>query len=112
MLVKPSTPSMNVFTGLMDTYIRLRKGSALLEHLAQEISPNCEFNSDNIKILDSCSNDLKLRYVESIHLKHSKQDSKAFYKNASSNINGAFRALLIRCRISYCALEFIVLYYM
>ena len=48
-------------------------GSALLEHLAQEISPNCEFNSDNIKILDSCSNDLKLRYAESIHLKHSKQ---------------------------------------
>ena len=27
-------------------------GSALLEHLAQEISPNCEFNSKNIKILD------------------------------------------------------------
>ena len=47
--------------------------SAQLEHLAQEISSNCEFNSDNIKILDSCSNDLKLHYAESIHLKHSKQ---------------------------------------
>ena len=43
-------------------------GSALLEHLAQEISPKCEFNSENIRILDSCSNDLKLRYAESIHL--------------------------------------------
>ena len=70
MLVKPSTPSMNAFTGLMDTSTN---GSALLEHLAQEISPNCEFNSDNIKILDSRSNDLKLRYVENIHLKYSKQ---------------------------------------
>ena len=38
-------------------------GSALLEHLAQEISPNCEFNSDNIKILDSCSNDFFIKRV-------------------------------------------------
>ena len=49
------------------------KSTALLEHLAEKISPNCEFNSDNIKILDSCTGDLRLRYAESIHLKHSKQ---------------------------------------
>ena len=58
-------------------------GSALLEHLAQEISPSCEFNSDNIKILDSSSNDLKLRYADSIQLKHSKH-TRAFY-----TINGS-----------------------
>ena len=43
--------------------------SALLEHLGQNISPKCEFNIDNVRILDMCNNDLKLRYMESIYLK-------------------------------------------
>ena len=49
------------------------KSSALLEHLSQDIDPKCEFNPENIKILDTCSGDLQLRYAESIHLKYSKQ---------------------------------------
>ena len=49
------------------------KSSALLEHLSQDIDPKCEFNPENIKVLDTCSGDLQLRYAESIHLKHSKQ---------------------------------------
>ena len=43
--------------------------SALLEHLGHNINPSCEFNIDNVKILDICNNDLKLRYMESIYLK-------------------------------------------
>ena len=43
--------------------------SALLEHLGHNINPLCEFNIDNVKILDICNNDLKLRYMESIYLK-------------------------------------------
>ena len=49
------------------------KSSALLEHLSQDIDPKCEFNPENIKVLDTYSGDLQLRYAESIHLKHSKQ---------------------------------------
>ena len=49
------------------------KSSALLEHLAANISPHCEFKFDNIKIIDACTGDLKLRFAESIQLKHSKQ---------------------------------------
>ena len=49
------------------------KASALLEHLAHDLNPHCEFNTANIKILDACSNELHLRYAESIHLKFSKQ---------------------------------------
>ena len=49
------------------------KASALLEHLALNLNPKCEFNTSNIKILDSCSNELQLRYAESIYLKFSKQ---------------------------------------
>ena len=49
------------------------KSSALLEHLSQDIDPKCEFNPENIKVLDTCSRELQLRYAESIHLKHSKQ---------------------------------------
>ena len=49
------------------------KSSALLEHLSHDIDPKCEFNPENIKVLDACSGDLQLRYTESIHLKHSKQ---------------------------------------
>ena len=32
-----------------------------------------EFNVNNIKIIDACSGDLRLRFAESIYLKHSKQ---------------------------------------
>ena len=37
------------------------------------ISPHCEFKFDNIKFIDACTGDLKLRIAESIQLKHSKQ---------------------------------------
>ena len=49
------------------------KSSALLEHLGLEIDPNCEFNPEHARILDTCTGDLQLRFAESIHLKHSKQ---------------------------------------
>ena len=49
------------------------KKSALLEHLGQNIRPQCEFVFDNIKIIDQCNNDTKLRYMESIYLKLEKQ---------------------------------------
>ena len=49
------------------------KSTALLDHLAANVTPTCEFNTNNIKILDACTGDLKLRFAESIHLKHSKQ---------------------------------------
>ena len=49
------------------------KSTALLDHLAASVTPACEFNTNNIKILDACTGDLKLRFAESIHLKHSKQ---------------------------------------
>ena len=38
--------------------------SALLEHLGHNINPLCEFNIDNVKILDICNNDLKLSYIK------------------------------------------------
>ena len=49
------------------------KKSALLEHLGLDVHPLCEFNTNKIKIIDACNGDLKLRFAESIHLKHSKQ---------------------------------------
>ena len=49
------------------------KKSALLEHLGLDVHPLCEFNTNKIKIIDACSGELKLRFAESIHLKHSKQ---------------------------------------
>ena len=53
--------------------------SALLEHLGHNVNPSCEFNIDNVKILDICNNDLKLRYMESIYylkLDHQSLNSK------------------------------------
>ena len=49
------------------------KSTALLDHLPANVAPTCEFNINNIKILDACTGDLKLRFDESIHLKHNKQ---------------------------------------
>ena len=51
------------------------KKSALLEveHIGLDVHPLCEFNTNKIKIIDACNGDLKLRFVESVHLKHSKQ---------------------------------------
>ena len=43
------------------------KKSALLEHIGLDVHPLC------IKVIDACNGDLKLRFAESIHLKHSKQ---------------------------------------
>ena len=34
------------------------KSTALLDHLAANITPTCEFNTNNIKILDACTGDL------------------------------------------------------
>ena len=45
------------------------KRSALLEHIMQDVSQNCGFDINKIKILGSCNNDLKLRFAESIHIK-------------------------------------------
>jgi len=45
--------------------------SALLAHM--DTNPLCEFDFDTIKIVDRCSTDLKLRYMESIYLKFEKQ---------------------------------------
>ena len=42
--------------------------SARLEYLGHNVNPSCEFNIDNVKILDICNNDLKLRHMESIYL--------------------------------------------
>ena len=61
------------FYGSNDHLNPTTKASTLLEHLALNLNPKCEFNTSNIKILDSCSNELQLRYTESIHLKFSKQ---------------------------------------
>ena len=49
------------------------KKSALLEHLMSDISPQCNFDINTIKVIDKCSGDLKLRFAESIHLKLGKQ---------------------------------------
>ena len=45
------------------------KKSALLEHLKSDISPQCNFDINTIKVIDKCSGDLQLRFAESIHLK-------------------------------------------
>ena len=46
------------------------KATALLDHLAANVTPTSEFNTNNIKI---CEGDLKLGFAESIHLNHSKE---------------------------------------
>ena len=47
--------------------------SPLLHHLGLNLNSKCEFNCDNIMILDRCNNDNKLRFMESIYLKFEKQ---------------------------------------
>ena len=47
--------------------------SALLDHISQSNDPECEFNFDSIKILDTSSVDYRLKIVESIYLKYEKQ---------------------------------------
>ena len=47
--------------------------SPLLHHLGLNLNSKCEFNCDNIMILDRCNNDYKLRFMESIYLKFEKQ---------------------------------------
>ena len=47
--------------------------SALLKHLNESGDPECKFIFDDIKILDPCSHDLKVRFMESIILKFEKQ---------------------------------------
>ena len=47
--------------------------SALLDHISGSQDPECEFNFDDIKILDTSSVDYRLRIVESLYLKFEKQ---------------------------------------
>ena len=47
--------------------------SALLNHLCESENPNCSFNFDDVKILETAKHDLQLRYIESILLKYEKQ---------------------------------------
>ena len=47
--------------------------SALINHIVGSEDPECEFDFDLIKLLDSASYDFKLRVVESIYLKFEKQ---------------------------------------
>ena len=46
------------------------KKSALIEHICTSDNPLCEWNFDEIKILDSSDDQLRLRYIESITLKY------------------------------------------
>ena len=62
------------------------KRSALLEHIMQDVSPNCGFDIDKIKILDSCNNDLKLRFAESIHIKLGNQSLNTQERSIPLNI--------------------------
>ena len=62
------------------------KRSALLEHIMQDVSPNFGFNIDKIKILDSCNNDLKLRFAESIHIKLGNQSLNSQERSIPLNI--------------------------
>ena len=45
------------------------KQSALHSHLSETGDPECEFVFEDLEILGTCSNDLRLRYMESIMLK-------------------------------------------
>ena len=47
--------------------------SALLNHLCESDNPDCSFKFEDVKILETASNDLQLRYIESILLKYEKQ---------------------------------------
>ena len=62
------------------------KRSALLEHIIQDVSRNCGFDIDKIKIQDSCNNDLKLRFAESIHIKLGNQSLNTQERSIPLNI--------------------------
>ena len=47
--------------------------SALLDHCSESGDPDCKFNFDDIKVLDSCNKDYQLRIIESVLLKYEKQ---------------------------------------
>ena len=47
--------------------------SALLNHLCESDNPDCSFKFEDVKILETASNDYQLRYIESILLKYEKQ---------------------------------------
>ena len=67
---------MKDFTAQTDTYIRQLVVVPLLQHLGLNLNSKCEFNCDNIMILDRCNNDYKLRFMKSIYLKFEKQTLK------------------------------------
>ena len=47
--------------------------SALLDHISESQDPECEFDFESIKILDTSSVDYRLRIIESIYCKFEKQ---------------------------------------
>ena len=49
-------------------YCYSTKASALLKHLSLKINPKCEFNSSQIKILDSCSINFSFDMLK-VHMK-------------------------------------------
>ena len=51
------------------------KNSALYSHISETGHPECEFVFKDVKILGSCSYDLRLRYMESIMLKLGKKQT-------------------------------------
>ena len=52
----------------------------------QDVSPNCGFDIDKIKILDSCNNVLKQRFAESIHIKLGNQSLNMQERSIPLNI--------------------------
>ena len=47
--------------------------SALLNHLFESDDPDCAFEFDRVKIVETGKFDLEIRYIESILLKYEKQ---------------------------------------
>ena len=47
--------------------------SALIDHVMGSGDPECSFDFDSIKLLDSASADYRLRIIESVYLKFDKQ---------------------------------------
>ena len=60
--------------------------SALLGHLTESGDPECDFDFNTVKILDSARPDYKLRFTESIWLKYEKQSLNTQERSIPLNI--------------------------
>ena len=60
--------------------------SALLGHLNESISPNCSFDFDKVKIVESGTFDEQIRFIESILLKYEKQTLNTQDRSIKLNI--------------------------